>query len=208
MKGWDGMPRSSFFECWVLCQPFQSINQLYQAPYTEHQQLDCGGGWGRCRRRRDLKFLCRGCQIPASSPVVVLSISRVWLFATPWMAGHQASLSFTISWSLLKLMSIESVMPSDHLILCRSLFLLPSIFPCIRVFSNEKALRIRWPKYWSFSVSISLSSDWFDLLAVQVTLGSLQPWRSCKPAFLWVQTTWIEWNFHRLQGIRFCTLCS
>ena len=105
------------------------------------------------------------------------------LFATPWTAAHQASLCFTISWSLLKLMSIESVMPSNYLILCRPLLLPPSIFPSIRVFSDESVLRIRWPKYWSFSFSISPSNehswlisfriDWFDLLAVQGALGSL-----------------------------------
>ena len=95
------------------------------------------------------------------------SLSRVWLFATPWIAAHQASLSITNSQSLLKLMSIKSVMPSNHLILCRPLLLLPSIFPSIRVFSNESILHIRWPKYWSFSFSISLSNmniqDWFPL---------------------------------------------
>ena len=95
-------------------------------------------------------------------------------FSTPWPAACQASLSFTISWSLLKFMCIESVMPSNHLILCGPL-LLPSIFPSIRVFSNELSLRIRWPKYWSFSISpsneysglISFRIDWFDLFAVQ-----------------------------------------
>ena len=107
---------------------------------------------------------------------------------TPWTAARQASLSITNSWSLLKLMSKESVMPSNHLILCRPLLLLPSIFPCIRVLSNESVLGIRWPYYWSFSF-ISPSSeysgliffriDWFDLLAVQGTLKSLlQPHRS------------------------------
>ena len=95
----------------------------------------------------------------------VQSLSRVWLFVTPWIAAHQASLSITNSQSLPKLMSIELVMPSNHLILCRPL-LLPSIFPTIRVFSNESALRIRWPKYWSFSFNISLSNEiqgWFLL---------------------------------------------
>ena len=102
---------------------------------------------------------------------------------TPWTAAHQASLFFTISWSLLKLTSTESVIPSNHLVLCHPLLFLPSIFPGIRVFSNELALRIRWPKYWSFSFSISPSNehpglisfrmDWFDLLAVQGTLKSL-----------------------------------
>ena len=106
----------------------------------------------------------------------------VHLFVTPWNAAHQASLSITNSWSLSKLMTIEAVMPSNHLILCCLLLLLPSIFPNIRVFSNESFLRIRWPKYWSFSFSISPSNeysglisfriDWFDF-AVQGTLRSL-----------------------------------
>ena len=107
--------------------------------------------------------------------VVVHLLKCVQLFATPWTAAHQASLSFTISWSLLKLMFIESVMPSNHLIFCCRLLLLPSIFPNIRFFSNESTLHIRWPKYQSFGFSISPSSeysglisfriDWFDLLA-------------------------------------------
>ena len=109
---------------------------------------------------------------------------------TPWTAAHQAPLSFTISWSFLKLMSIELVMLSKHLILCHPLLLLPSIFPSIRVFSNESALRIRWPKYWSSSFSISPSNehsglssfrmDWLDLLAVQGTLKSLLQHHSSK----------------------------
>ena len=113
----------------------------------------------------------------------VQSLGHVRLFATPWTAARQASLSITNSWSSPKLMSIESVMPSNHLIFCRPLLLLPSVFPSIRVFSNESALRIRWPKYWSFSFNISPSSehpglicfrmDWVDLLAVQGTLKSL-----------------------------------
>ena len=112
----------------------------------------------------------------------VQSLSHVWLFATPWTAACEASLSFTIFQSLLKLMSIESVMPSNHLILCRPLLLLPSIFPSIRVFSSELVLPIRWPKDWSFSFSISPSNeysglisfkiDWFDILVVQGTLKS------------------------------------
>ena len=106
--------------------------------------------------------------------IVVYLLSRLQLFATPWTAAHQASLSFTISQSVLKFMSIESLMPSNHLILCCLLLLPPSIFPSIRVFSNESALCIRWPMYWSFSFSISPSNeysgltsfriDWFDLL--------------------------------------------
>ena len=112
---------------------------------------------------------------------VVQSLGCVWFFATPWTTAHQASLFFTISRSLL--MSIESVMPSSHLIFCHPLLLLPSIFPSIRVFSNESALRIRWPKYWSFSFNVSPANehpglisfrmDWLDLFAVQVTLKSL-----------------------------------
>ena len=114
----------------------------------------------------------------------VQSLNRVRLFATPWTAAHQAFLSITNSWSLPKLISIESVMPFNHVILCQSILLLPSIFPNNRVFSNESALRIRWPKYWSFSFNISPSSehsglisfrmDWLDLLAVQGALKSLQ----------------------------------
>ena len=120
----------------------------------------------------------------------VQSLSRVWLFATPWMAARQASLSITNSCSLLKLMSIESVMPSIHLILCRPLLLLPSILPSIRVFSNESTLCMRWSKYWSFSFSIipskeipgliSFRMDWLDLLAVQGTLKSLLQHHSSK----------------------------
>ena len=115
--------------------------------------------------------------------LVQFSRSVVRLFTTPWTAAHQASLSITNSRSFLKLMSIESVMPSSHLILCRPLLLLPSIFPNIRVSSNESALHMRWPKYWRFSFSISPSNehpglisfrmDWLDLLAVQGTLKSL-----------------------------------
>ena len=113
----------------------------------------------------------------------VQSLSRVQLFASPLTAASQASLSVTNSWSLPKFLSIESVMPSNHLILCHSLLLLSSIFPSIRVFSNESVLRISWPKYWSFSFSISPSNehsglisfrmDWLDLLAIQGTLKSL-----------------------------------
>ena len=99
---------------------------------------------------------------------VVQSLSHVLLFATPWTAARQASLSFTISWSLLKLMSIESVMPSNHLILCRPLLLLPSIFPSIRVFQNESPLCIRWPKYWTFSFNISPSSEYSGLISFRI----------------------------------------
>ena len=117
-------------------------------------------------------------------------LNHIRIFMTPWIAAHQASLSITNSQSSLKLMSIESVIPSNHLILCRPLFLPLSIFPSIRVFSNESALHIRWPKYWSFSFSISPSNehpglisfsiDWLDLLAVQGTLKSLLQHHSSK----------------------------
>ena len=126
------------------------------------------------------------CFFPLLSASVVYSVqllSHVQLFVTPWTAAHQASLSITNSWSLLKLMSTKSVMPSNHLILCCPLLLLLSIFPNNRVFSNNLALCIRWPKYWSFSFTINPSSeysrfisfriDWFDLLAVQGILKSL-----------------------------------
>ena len=122
-------------------------------------------------------------------------LSRVRLLATPWIAAFQASLSITNSWSVLKLMSIELVMPSSHLILCRPLLLMPPIPPSIRVFSNESALRMRWPKYWSFTFSISPSDehpglisfrmDWLDLLAVQGTLKSLLQHHSSKASVFW-----------------------
>ena len=115
--------------------------------------------------------------------------------ATPWIAAHQASMSITSSWSSPRLMSIESVMPSSHFILCHPLLLLPPIPPSIRVFSNESTLRMRWPKYWSFSVSIipskeipglmSFRMDWLDLLAVQGTLKSLLQHHSSKASVLW-----------------------
>ena len=132
-------------------------------------------------------------QIKDSS--VQFSHSVVFDSETPWTAAHQVSLSITNSQSLLKLMSIKSVMPSNHLILCHPLLLLPSVFPSIRVFSNESVLQIRWPKYWSFSFSISPSNEysglisfriyWLDLLAVQATLRSLLQHHSSKASILW-----------------------
>ena len=125
----------------------------------------------------------------------IQSLSCVQLFASPWIAACQASLSTTNSWSLLKLMSIESVMPSNHLILCRPLLLPSSIFPSNGVFSNQSVLRFRGPKYWSFSFSISPSNeysqlisfrmDWLDLLAVQGTLKILLKYHSSKASILW-----------------------
>ena len=130
--------------------------------------------------------------LPLSS---VQSLSHVWLFATPWTAACQASLSIINSRSLLKLMSIMLVMPSHHLILCHPLLLPPSVIPSMRVFPRESVLHIRWPKYWSFSFSISSSYgysglisfriDWFDLLAVQGTLKSLLKHHSSKASLLW-----------------------
>ena len=127
--------------------------------------------------------------------VVLQLLSRVRLFVTPWTAACQASLFITNTWSLLKLMSIELVMPSNHLVFCRPLLLLPSIFPSIRVFPNESAFCIRQPKYWSFSFSISPSNeysglisfriDWFHLLAAQGTLKSLLQHHSLKATILW-----------------------
>ena len=124
----------------------------------------------------------------------VQSLSRVWLFVTPWTAASQASLSITNSRSLFKCMSIELVMPSNHLILCRPLLLPPSIFPSIRVFSNESVLCIRWPNYWSFSFNISplneysgmisLRIDWLDLFAVQGSFKSLFKHHSSKASIL------------------------
>ena len=132
----------------------------------------------------------------------VQSFIHVQLFAIPWTAAHQASLSITNSWSLLKLMSIESVMPSNHLILCRSLLLLPSISPSIRVFSSESVLCIRWPKYWSFSFSISPSSeysglisfriDWLNLLVVQWTPKSLLQHSSSKASVKSIQINFLS----------------
>ena len=129
------------------------------------------------------------------SDLVIQSLSHIRLFATPWTAVCQAPLSSTISWSLLKFMSTESVKLSNHLILCHPLLLLPLIFPSIKVFSNELALCIRWPKYWSFSFSISPSNEYsglisfrmdcLDLLAVQGTLKSLLQHHNSKASIFW-----------------------
>ena len=143
--------------------------------------------WHRCM----YMCVCMSMNIQFSS---VQSLSCVWLFATPWSAACQASLSITNSWRLFKLMSIESVMPSNHLILYCPLLLLPSIIPSIRVFPSESVLHIRWPKYWSFSFSISPSNEysglisfriyWLDLLAAQRTLKSLLQPHSSKASIL------------------------
>ena len=142
-------------------------------------------------------------EIWVRSVVVVQSLSHVRLFVTPWTAARPASLSFTISWSLLKLVSIKSAVLSNHLILCRCL-LMPSTFPSIRVFSNELGLCIRWPKYWSFSISpsneysglISFRIDWFDL-AVQGTLKSLLQHHNSKASVIWcLPSLWSNFHIH------------
>ena len=159
----------------------------------------CHGGLCWCFEKMfpfNQTSICIG--FPASILILfssVQSLSCVWLFANPWTAACQASLPITNFQSLLKLMSIELVMPSNHLILCCPLLLPPSVFPSIRVFSNESVLRIRWPKYWSFNFSISPTNeysglisfriDWFDLLAVQGTLKSLLQHHSSKASILW-----------------------
>ena len=147
------------------------------------------------------------CRESACYHCSVQSLNRVWLFAAPWTAACQASLFITNSQGLLKLMSIESVMPSNHLILCCPLLLLPSIFPSIRVFSNESALCIRWPKYWSFNFSISPSNeysglisfriDWFDHFAIQGTLKSLLQHHSSKTSIILSQLSfWSSSHIH------------
>ena len=153
----------------------------------QHQSFQSIQGWFPLRLTGLISFLL----FQFSS---VQLLSHVRLFAAPWITARQASLSITNSWSLLKLMSIKSVMPSSHLILCHPLFLKPSILPSTRVFSNESALHIRWPKYWSFSFNISPSNeysglisfrmDWVDLLAVQRTLKSLLQHHSSKASIL------------------------
>ena len=171
----------------LACEPAQGVPRSWgTAPWS------CGVS--PCRMEATSKHhpLLRS-PVPEAF-VVVQSLCPVRPFVTRWTTAHQASLSFTIFWSLLKLMSIESVMPSNHLVLCCPLLLLPSIFPSIRVFSNESALLIRWPKYWSFSFStspsnehsglISFRMDWLDLLAVQGTLKSLLQHHSSKASIL------------------------
>ena len=152
----------------------------------------------------------------------VQSLSRVLLFVTPWTAALQASLSFSISWSLLRFMSFGSVMPPNHLILCCPLLLLPSIFPSIRVFYNESVLHIRWPKYWSFSISlsneyselISFRIDWLDLLIVQGTLKSLVLHHSSKAsifqcsALFIVQLLHLYMNTGKKRGFDYTDLCQ
>ena len=162
--------------------PGSSVHSISQARILEWVAISFSRGSFQPKDRTNVSCLAGEfftTEPPGSS---VQLLSHVQLFATPWTAARQASLSITNPWSLLKLMSIESMMPSNHLILCRPLLLPPSIFPCIRVFSKESVLRIRWPKYWSFSFSISTSNEYsglisfrkdsLDLHAVQGTLKS------------------------------------
>ena len=152
-----------------------------------------------------LKLNIQKNRIMASGPISSVQwLSRVQLFVTPWITACQASLSITISWSSLKLMSIELVMISNHLILGRPLLLLPPIPPSIRVFSNESTLRMRWPKYWSFSFSIrpsnehpgliSFRMDWLDLPEVQGTLKSLLQHHSSKASILWCSAFFTDYS--------------
>ena len=158
--------------------------------------------WERLSEQRGVKY-----NLLQFSSIQLLN--RVRLFGTPWTAAHQASLSITNSWSLPKLMSIESAMPSNHLILCCPLLLPPSIFPSIRVYSNESVLRIRCPKDWSFSFNISpsnehpglisFSMDWLDLLGDQGTLKSLLQHHSSKASILWCSAFFIVQLLHPKQ---------
>ena len=171
------------------------------------------GIWDLSSPPRDRTHIpCIGRRILNHYTTSCCSVAQLCLFATSWTTTYQISLSFTISWSLPKLMSIKSVMPSSHFILCHPLLLLPSIFPRIHVFCNELALCLRWPKYWSFNFSISPSNeysglisfkiDWFDLLAVQETLKSLLQHHNSKASIFWclvsflVQLTSLDWKNH------------
>ena len=167
------------WHCWLNGHEFE------QTPGVSDGQgsLACYSQWGRKELDTNERLNWTELRYLLKKNIVVQLLSRVQIFVTPWTAAWQASLSFTIAWSLLKLMSIESAMPSNHLILCHPRLLLPSISPSISVFSNVSVLCIRWPKYWSFSFTISPSKeysglisfrmDWLNLLAVQGTLKSL-----------------------------------
>ena len=176
--------------------------------------------WPHCKRQKfkDISCMCWLGENSISNLCVMMpfrlsvhfssvqSLSHVWLFVTPWITARQASLSITNSQSSLKLMSIESVMPSNYLILCCPLLLLPPIPPSIRVFCNESILHMTWPKYWSFSFSISpskehpglisLRMDWLDLLAVQGTLKSLLQYHSSKASILWCSAFFTVYHIH------------
>ena len=169
MPGCQVDPTLSFFSS-ILCQLiFLTLGSVYQQlPQAHHQMPDCGSTQeiaAYCTPLNEFLFTVPFWWLKV--PQSVQSLCRVRLFETPWTAAHQASLSITNSWSLLKLMSIVSVVPSNHLILGHPLILVPSIFPSIWVFSNESLLRIRWPKCWSFSVSISPSNEYSGLISFE-----------------------------------------
>ena len=193
-RPWDSPGKNTGVGCHFLlqCMKVKSENEVAQSYPTLRDPMDCslpGSSVHGILQPRILEWVAMPFSSGSSQPR-----GQTHVFATPWSAAHQASLSITNSWSLLKLMSVESVMPSNHLILCHALLLLPSIFPSIRVFSCESVLHIRWPKYWSFSFSISPSNeysrlisfrmDWLDLLAVQGTLKSLLQHHSSKVSIL------------------------
>ena len=178
-----------------MTQTFNLVLFIFKAVSMKHHKANCNKMRYVCisYNQRNLEILSQAqLSYEISS---VQSLSHVWLFASPWTAACKPSLSITVSWSLLKLTSIESVMPSNLLILCHPLLLPPSVFPSIRVFSNELVLHIRWPKYWSFSINISPSNeysvlisfrmDWLDLLADQGALESLLQHHSSKASILW-----------------------
>ena len=192
---WGSWTQKTF--CPISRRPDSSLHGLCWVSNGRLKQLTIKGG--TAKKSAETRFtgpqkLIKMRSLSAWDPAHALNsvklLSRVWLFVTPWIAAHQASLFSTNSRSLPKLMPIELVMPSSHLIFCRPLLLLPSIPPSIRVFSSESTLRMRWPKYWSFSFSISPSNehpelisfrmDWLDLLAVQGTLKSLIQHHSSK----------------------------
>ena len=208
----DGMPWSLLFECWVasqlfhspLCTPTMTSHKyistyipsyyLFKPVYVAAFLTTLCDPMGLRTGSYHLEQKSSHCMSSAWHLSSVQLLSSVWLFATPWIAAHQASLSITNSRSSLKLTSIESVMPSSHLILCCPLLLLPPIPPSTRVFSNESTLCMRWPKYWNLSFSISPSNehpgliffrmDWLDFLAVQGTLESLLQHHSSKTSIL------------------------
>ena len=166
---------SSGVGCHLLlqCMKVKSESEVAQSCPTLYNPMDISlprllQPWDFPGKSTGVGCCCLLCYITSVFVVVVQSLGDVQLFATPQTATHQASLSFTISQSLLKLMFIESVMPSNHLIFCFPLLLLPSIFPSIRVFSSESALHIRWPKYWSFSFSISPSNEYSGLVSFRI----------------------------------------
>ena len=182
---------SGWFKSFILVRGHPQLHSSLRGSWT-HNSGACGHIYDPCIYPLGNPFAA-SVDVTMLSPLnSVQSLNHVRLFATPWTAARQASLLITNSRSLLKLRSIESVMPSNHLILCCPLLLLPSIFPSIRVFSNESVLRIRWPKDWSFSISpsneysglISFRMDWLDLLAVQGTLKNLLRNHSSKASIL------------------------